>query len=201
MIYMDPTLVGSRGSNQTMLPESAKSPNKHVESAELDPPCLPTALITGSQIDEAKRFLTTEQFGISYAHTLSSIDQEPWLLSAFPHRHSLEITHKLIKLHPGLLQVYQNLASSEGILTLALSLIPFIGLPSPSTQFLKANEEINRIFGDLKKAGLSSIRHIVQPICGGGGRQGVPYLAASSLWIVSATELGKLALQAHLEVK
>lgn len=122
-------------------------------------------------------------------------------MSEVPHKDSLEITRKLVRLHPELAKEYQALVSSEGFLAVVFAAIPFIGRPRPSTQFLEANKEINRIFGDLEQAQLLRVNHMVESISAGGGRMGLGGVSSYSLWIVSPTDFGKLALQMHLEAQ
>jgi hypothetical protein len=169
------------------------SPEEKVQSVQLDETRLPENPIPAESLHYSQNILRRQYCGIAYADVLKSLTEKSWYLSDYPHKDSLDLTHRLVGLNPHLARELQSLASSERFIDYALALIPFTRRPLPSTRFLEANKGINQIIEDLEKSGLVCVSHFVaRPSSVDSHTVGF----GSSFFILSPTDLGLLALRA-----
>jgi len=197
MLKTNPTPDNKPGFPQNPQPVNTPQSKTNLESVpvvQLSPPETPHQR---ELLDEAKKLLIGQQFGLSYVDVLKSVARHPQILHQFPDKDSLELTRWLVGLHPRLAQEYKTLVSTEGFITCALSLIPFFGRPLASGEFLESNKGINQVVHDLEQGGLVKVSHFIQVNNAPGARMGIFVSMSRILFTLSVTDLGKLALEAQ----
>jgi hypothetical protein len=155
---------------------------------------LPPTELSHGMIDDGKRLLTSERFGIRYGDVLADIAKSPWRFSSIIDMESAELAKKLISFNVALEREYAHLCSSEGLLSWLRASLPFFRRPLASDLFLTSMLDINHIVRDLKHAGLITIDQAEPDTVLSGDRLSPVYVGNRSSSIV-VSNLGTLVIQ------
>ena len=155
---------------------------------------LPSTEISQAQLDDAKRLLTTEQFGVCYRDVLAEIAKSPWIFTNCINLDSIDLTKKLIPFNLAIDREYSQRCSSEGFFSRLLACVPIFGQALPSTQFLEDLRKINQIASDMKDVGLIKINYAGPDTVFIPDRPSPIYFGTCSSSIL-VSDLGILALQ------
>jgi hypothetical protein len=149
---------------------------------------------TSEELARVRALLAREMYGVSCRDILAALAQHSWVLHEPVEDGNLNLTHRIIHLNEALVERYDSLAASEGLLDKLRASLPLFCAELPSRTYLRSLSDINYLVSEMREAGLITIRVHTVHISADSARLGVlPFVTAVS-HMICPTDLGRSVL-------